>query len=118
MITGYNSPNYDPYRNISPYADQNTTGAREAMERQHKLMLEASESAQIDRIMNEVRELRYRVERIDDRFSEPVRMFEPITMFEPEPSVEEDHSPSWFSRLWEGFVTDPVWEFLRRPSIK
>ena len=117
MMTSYQSPSYDPYRNISPYANQNSTGVAEEMARRHRELVEMSQSRNIDRMMDEVRYLRHRVDEFDNKFNAPVALYS--TYKDPEPSVEiVGNTPSWLSRLWEGFITDPFWEFLKRPSIK
>ena len=124
-MTSYPSPSYDPYRNISPYANQNSTGVAREMQLEHERMLEMRRSHDLSRMANEVRELRYNVDRLESRFSEPVRVISSTNPYstylvdEPEPSVEVvNHTPSWLSRYWHAFITDPFWEFLRRPSIK
>lgn len=116
-MPSYLSPSYDPYRNISPCANQNSTGVAEEMAIHHRELVEMSQSRNIDRMMNEVRYLRYRVDEFDNKFNAPAAIYS--THKDLEPSVEVIYTtPSWLSRWWSAFVTDPFWEFLKRPSIK
>lgn len=113
----YYSPSYDPYRNISHYSDQNSTGVARYMQLEHERTLEMRKQHELDRMMNDVQYLRNRVDELDHRLNAPVALYS--TYKDPEPSVEiVGNTPSWLSRLWEGFITDPFWEFLKRPSIK
>lgn len=109
------SPSYDPYRSMSPYA--NSMGVAREMQLEHERMLAASRSQRLDRIARDVHDLRYRVDELDRKFNAPVAIYS--TYKDPEPSVEVIYTvPSWLSRWWSAFITDPFWEFLKRPSIK
>lgn len=117
MITSYPSPSYDPYRNTSPYTDQNSTGVARDMQLEHERMLEMSKQHELDRMMNDVRYLINRVDELDHRLNAPVAIHS--TYKHSEPSVEVIYTaPSWLSRWLDAFITDPFWEFLKRPSIK
>lgn len=104
------APGYDPYRNISPYANQNSTGVAKALAEEHRLMLEADKARTLERIQQDVREMRYRVDTLDTRFNAPMRMFES----HPEPSVEYSE-PSTF---WSDLFSDPIFEIFKRPSMR
>lgn len=106
---------YDP----NPYRNTSNTGLSEMLAQANKQNREAAESARIDRMMMDVRELRYKVDELDHKIYGP--RFSDISMTpygevdEPEPSVEEhDYTPGWWSR----FFSDPFWEIFKRPSIK
>lgn len=101
------APGFDPYRNSS------NTGLSQILAQQNKQMREAAASAQIDKMMWEVRDMRHRIDGIYSR----------IDYVEAKPTVRIDKSlsedkPSWFSRYWNALITDPFFEFLKRPSIK
>ena len=107
----------DPFRNISPYANANSTGAAQSLAQHDKLMREARASHEIDRLMHEVKDLRYQIDMMERRIYPQVSMrpimFEDIDD-EPEPSVEYSE-PSTF---WRDLFADPFFEIFKRPSIK
>ena len=101
---------YDYYQSSNPYENINRTGAAQALAQENKNLQKLSESMQIDRIQRDVREMRHRVEMLDHRFNEPIRMFES----HPEPSVEYSE-PSHF---WSNLFADPIFEIFKRPSMR
>jgi len=66
-------------------------------------------SIQIDAMMRDIQEVKYRLNRIHDT----------VEYSHPRPTMRyraPREEPSWFSRYWDAIKTDPFWDFLKKSS--
>lgn len=82
---------------------QGDTGIAELLQKQHADMVKVSESMHIDNMGRRIREIEYRLDMLEDKYS--IKVSEPVRRVE---RAEFRLSPS----LWQRIKSDPALEFF------